>query len=88
MGVKHGKDILAFCNNADLSRRNNLLLQISYDERNTWEKKFLMYKNQSDIMDNYDYSAYCDLIQLDQKRIGILYEKDNYASITFSVKKW
>ncbi len=88
MGVKHGKNILAFCNNADVSRRNNLLLQISYDEGKTWEKKFLIYKNQSEIIENFDYSAYCDLIQLDQKRIGILYEKDNYASITFSVKKW
>ncbi len=88
MGVKHGKAILAFCNNADVSRRNNLLLQISYDEGKTWEKKLLIYKNQSEIIENFDYSAYCDLIQLDQKRIGILYEKDNYASITFSVKKW
>lgn len=88
IGEKHGKNLLAFCNNADIHQRNNLTLQISYDEGKTWKKKFLIYKNQSELLQNFDYSGYCDLISLDSKQIGILFEKENYASISFSIKKW
>ena len=88
IGVKHGKNILAFCNNVDVTRRNNLTLSISYDEGKTWKKHFLIYNNKSVLLQNFDYSAYCDLIKLDNKQVGILFEKDNYASINFIIKKW
>ena len=35
-----------------------------------------------------DYTAYSDLVKLDEKRIGILYEKDNYKKIVFTIVKW
>jgi len=88
VGKKRGKNILAFCNNADTVNRNNLTLRISFDEGLTWTKTIPVYKNQSEIKKKFAYSAYSDLVSLDRNHIGVLYEKDNYATISFTVKKW
>jgi sialidase-1 len=88
LGEKKGKSILAFCNAADTKSRNNLTLRISYDEGITWAKNIPVYKRQSETLKKYDYAAYSDLVKLDNNHVGILYEKDNYATITFVVKRW
>ena len=88
IGKKKGKNILAFCNNADTNNRNNLTLRISFDEGKTWAKNIPVYKSQSESGRKYDYSAYSDLVKIDKNHVGILYEKDNYATITFTIKRW
>lgn len=88
LGKKNGKNILAFCNAADTKQRNNLTLRISFDEGKTWKKSFLIYKNQSELRNKFDYAAYSDLVKLNKNTIGILFEKDNYAEIAFTIKKW
>ena len=85
IGKKGGKAIIAFCNAADTQRRDNLILRISYDEGKTWKKNFVIAKSAND---KGDYSAYSDLVNVSKKEIGILYEKDGYSKIVFTVVKW
>lgn len=85
IGNKKGKAIVAFCNAADTKRRDNLTLRISYDEGKTWTKNFVIAKSAND---KGDYSAYSDLVNVSKKEIGILYEKDDYSKIVFTVVKW
>jgi sialidase-1 len=88
LGNRKGKNIIAFCNDADTMNRNNLTLRISFDEGKSWAKNIPVYKNQSELKPKYAYSAYSDLVKIDENRIGVLYEKDNYATITFEVIRW
>jgi sialidase-1 len=83
IGERKGKKILAFCNAADTSRRDNLTLRISMDEGRTWVKNFVI-----DSTGKKDNAAYSELVRLNKKEIGVLYEKDNYAQIIFTVVKW
>jgi len=87
-GTKNGKKILAFCNAADLNKRNNLTLRISFNEGETWTKNILIYSGTYTDKQNYAFSAYSDLVILSGKHIGVLYEKDNYSSISFRSIKW
>jgi sialidase-1 len=86
IGTVKGESVLAFCNAADTLNRNNLTLRISLNEGKTWAitKAIAVapagYKG--------DYSAYSDLVKLDENTVGILYEKDNYKEIVFVPVKW
>ncbi len=80
IGMKKDKAILAFSNAADTQKRDNLTLRISYDEGKTWKKSILV-----DSTGKKDNTAYSDIILLNKKEIGILYEKDNYSKIVFAV---
>ncbi len=84
IGKKKGKSILAFCNAADEKKRNNLTLRISYDDGKTWKKIFVIYNNSQQA----DAAAYSDLVAISKKEIGVLYEKDNYSQIVFTIIKW
>jgi sialidase-1 len=86
VGSKKGKNIIAFCNAADTKRRDNLTLRISYDEGKTWSKKFVIDKSADGSKG--DFTAYSDLVKLSKKKIGVLYERDGYKQIVFSVVKW
>jgi sialidase-1 len=82
---KKKNSILAFCNAADTKRRDNLTLRISFDEGKTWKKKFVIAKS----TDNKgDYAAYSDIIKISKKKIGILYERENYSKIVFTSVQW
>lgn len=85
LGGKDGKNIIAFCNAADTARRDNLTLRISYDDGKTWSKSFVIDKS---IDGKKDYTAYSDLVKISDDKIGILYERDNYKEIVFTVLKW
>ena len=87
-GEKRGHNIIAFCNNADTKNRDNLTLRISYDDGEKWIKNFPVYKSQSEPIKNFAYSAYSDIVNLGKNQIGILYEKDNYNSISFTTVTW
>ena len=85
VGYKNGMNIIAFCNAADTKRRDSLTLRISYDDGKNWEKSYLIDKSPNG---KGDYTGYCDLVNVGKKEIGVLYEKDNYKEIVFTVVKW
>ena len=77
------KNILAFCNAADEKRRdNNTTYQ--FDEGISWKKRFMIYNNSN----QRDAAAYSDIVKVAKKEIGVLYEKDNYSQIVFTIVKW
>lgn len=84
IGKKKRKNILAFCNAADEKKRNNLTLRISYDDGMMWKKNFVIYNNP----EQKDASAYSDIVITGKKTLGVLFEKDNYSQIVFTIVKW
>lgn len=84
IGKNRGRAVLAFCNNADTLQRNHLTLRISRNNGRTWTKKLLVYS----VPDREGASAYSDIVQISRNRVGILYEKDSYSAIAFTVVKW
>lgn len=84
IGKNKGKNILAFCNAADQNQRNNLTLRISKDDGQSWYKSILIYKREG----KGDWSAYSDIVKISKKKIGVLWEKDGYSKIVFTVVKW
>ena len=86
IGNRNGKKGIAFCNAADTTRRNHLTLRISSDEGLTWKRSWLI----ASAPEGYkgDYSAYSDIVEMDKKRVGVLYEKENYSKIVFTIVNW
>lgn len=80
IGYKKGKAIIASSNAADQKQRNNLSIKISNDEGKTWSRSLVVDNNDAN---KKDWSAYSDLVMVDKKTIGILYERNNYAEIIF-----
>lgn len=75
---------LAFTNAADIKNRNNLTLRISKDEGKTWSKSILIDTNDG----SGDFTAYSDIVKISIRKIGVLYERDNYKEIVFRILKW
>jgi sialidase-1 len=86
LGKYGNKAVLAVCNNADTVNRDNLTLRISTDEGKTWQQNYTIAKSPAGYTG--DYSAYSDLVLVNKKQIGIIYEKDNYRQIVFAVHEW
>ncbi|WP_121808917.1 sialidase family protein [Mucilaginibacter kameinonensis] len=86
LGKSKGKAIIAVCNDADTLHRDNLTLRVSFDEGKSWKQNYVIAKSPEGY--NGDYSAYSDLVAIDQKHIGILYEKDDYKQIVFTRHDW
>jgi sialidase-1 len=81
VGFVKGKATLAFVNNADQKERNNLTLRLSTDEGATWTQSYLIDKNPA--RNEADFTAYADLVKLNKRNIGVLYEKADYSFIVF-----
>lgn len=81
-----GEKTLAFSNASDEKRRDYLTLRISTDEGRTWEKNILV--DRSPDGTGTDYTAYSDIVRLSAGKVGIIYERDKYKQIVFSVIKW
>ncbi len=77
--------ILAHLNAADEKNRDHLTLRLSRDSGKTWYVNDLIAK----APEGYKgaYSAYSDMVLVKKKRMGILYEKDNYREIVFLIRK-
>lgn len=86
LGYHNGKAILAFCNAASTTRRDSLTLRISMDEGKTWSREWLI--DAAPIDSKGDYTAYCDLVIIDKRTIGILYERKGYKEIVFKTVRW
>lgn len=80
IGYKRGKAIIASSNAADQRERNNLTIKISNDEGKSWSRSILVDINETA---KNDWTAYSDLVLINKKTIGILYERNNYAEIVF-----
>jgi sialidase-1 len=87
IGFKKNKHLLAFSNAADIKNRNNLTLRISEDEGVTWKKNIVV-DNAVDPKFMSNNSAYSDIVLMNKNNIGILYEKDDYSKIVFTVIDW
>mgnify|MGYP000045820364 CR=1 FL=1 len=88
IGYKRGKVVLAFVNASDTIYRNNLSLQISFDEGLHWKKKVLIDQTTDLQKMKNDFTSYADIIKISKRKIGVLYERDNYQQIVFSIIPW
>jgi sialidase-1 len=86
IGSKNGKTIIAFCNTADTKNRDHLTLRISFDEGLSWKKNILIEADATET--NNDFTAYSDLVSLNTRKIGVLYERNNYREIVFTIIRW
>lgn len=71
------KSVIAFSSPKG-NRRENLTLWLSEDEGRTWPVEHTIYKGPA---------AYSCLTRIDDERLGLLYEKDNYQKIVFLILK-
>ncbi|QEG23589.1 sialidase family protein [Mariniblastus fucicola] len=69
-----GESRILFCNPANQKSRSGGVLRLSTDEGKTWPWSKEVYA---------DGFAYCCLTKLADGRVGILFEKDNYKTISF-----
>lgn len=83
IGKRKGNTILAFCNSADTEIRDNLTLRISKDDGKTWFKNIVI-----DRSGKSENTAYSDIVKVSSNKIGVLYEKENYGKIMFTIVKW
>jgi len=88
VGKRKGQTILAFVNASDTLYRNNLCLHISKDEGMRWSKKIVIENTSEKSKMKNDFTAYADIVKVGRRKIGVLYERDNYQQIVFSVIKW
>jgi sialidase-1 len=86
IGYQNGKAILAHSNASDTQKRNNLTIKISYDEGQSWTKSILV--DRKDEIKNSSWTAYSDLVKLDDANLGILYERKDYSEIIFKKINW
>ena len=85
VGKRNGKHILAFTNPALPDRRDNLTLRISYDDGETWVTTIPIDRSPVNAP---NHAAYSDLVRVDDRRVGILYERNDYKEIVFTLSPW
>jgi sialidase-1 len=86
IGEQNGKTILAHSNASDPNDRNKLTIKISYDEGKTWSQVILV--DSTEDPKKLPWTAYSDLVKIDENTVGILYERDNYRQIVFKPIRW
>ena len=79
---------LAFSNAADTKNRDNLTIRISKDDGRTWPISIPVDNGASAGESPKDFTAYSDLVLVDSKNIGIVYERKDYSQIVFKKIKW
>lgn len=72
------KNMILFSTPSSLGKRENLVLMASYDESKTWKTLFKIH---------HGFSAYSDMVKLNKKSIGVIYETDNYKKIRYKLIK-
>jgi sialidase-1 len=85
---KKGPFTLAFSNAADTKNRDNLTIRISKDNGRTWPISIPVDNGASTGESPKDFTAYSDLVLLDSKHLGIVYERKDYSQIVFKNIKW
>ncbi|EKK03943.1 Exo-alpha-sialidase [Rhodopirellula baltica SH28] len=69
-----GKSRIIFSNPASQTKRENGVLRISYDEGQSWPSETNIYPG------GFAYSC---LTRMQDRRVGVLFERDNYKTISF-----
>jgi len=87
IGKRNKKALLAFVNNRDTLYRNHLTLHISIDEGASWPIKKEIFGTTDPQSAKNDFTAYSDLIKMGRRKIGILFEQNNYSKINFMSMK-
>ena len=83
---KLGKtNLLLFSNAADSVFRDNLTIKTSLDNGKTWNYSNLVDKSNNKIKN--DFTAYSDLVKISKNKVGIIYERNNYAELVFKTMK-
>jgi sialidase-1 len=72
--------VLAFSNSATANRRDSLVVRVSLDEGVTWKYSLLI---DHDPDKKKDHTAYSDLVLVNKKTLGVLYERNGYKEILF-----
>lgn len=85
---KKGLFSLAFSNAADTKNRDNLTIRISKDDGRTWPISIPIDNGAAAGESPKDFTAYSDLVLLDSKHLGIVYERKDYSQIVFKKIKW
>lgn len=83
---KRGDRVLLFCNAADTKKRDNLTLRVSKDDGKSWIKNIMVAKSAEEYKGS-SYAAYSDIVRINDKKTGILFELDGYKSIVFVLQK-
>lgn len=78
---------LAFSNAHHEQERNNLSIHISKNGGKSWYKRISIDRTEEPDKKK-NYTAYSDLVNLNTKSLGILYEQNNYTEIVFKEVKW
>lgn len=81
IGWKDDRAVLAFSNAATANRRDSLMVRISLDEGVTWKYSLLI---DHDPEKKKDHTAYSDLVLVNKKTLGVLYERNGYREILFT----
>jgi sialidase-1 len=86
IGKLDGKNILAHSNASDPNSRNNLTIKFSFDEGKSWPKEIPI--DHTVDSGNVSWTAYSDLVKLNESTLGILFERDNYSQIVWKTVTW
>lgn len=86
LSEKDGETILAHSNDADEEERNYLTIKISYDSGKTWDH--IIPVDFTTEPKQLPWTAYSDLVKLDENTLGILYERNKYQEIVFKIVPW
>ncbi|MBM1105415.1 exo-alpha-sialidase [Aurantibacter crassamenti] len=68
------KNQILFSTPSSKNKRENLVIMTSSDNVKTWNTLFKVHEG---------YSAYSDLVQMDENTLGVIYETDDYKKIRF-----
>ncbi|MBT8299064.1 MAG: glycoside hydrolase, partial [Maribacter sp.] len=74
--LRWNSNLILFSTPSTVTKRENLILMASYDESESWEPLYKI---------NDGFSAYSDMVKLNAKTLGVIYETNNYKKIKF---KW
>ena len=72
---ENGKNRILFCNPATQKNRSNGKIRISYDDGKTWPDSIPVYEGEF---------AYSCMTRLSGSKVGVLFEKDGYRTISFA----
>ena len=72
--TKGREDVLLFATPSNTRKRENLVIMASYDESKSWTTIYNVY---------HGFSAYSDMVKLNKRTLGVLFETDDYKKILF-----
>lgn len=81
---RNNQIILAHINAADEANRDKLTLRLSTDLGKSWYWNKVIAKSPPNFTGAY--AAYSDIVLIGKNKMGILYEKDNYKEIVFTIQ--